>query len=242
MEKVTLKLDTDYEKTGNSSGWQIDTLSIAIDGGDYNGVLEKSLEWIDESASHARKEYNHETDFLDTLSKDQRVTYANDIPAFDIALTAYTEDMEEKSYAYELDGAHAFAVAIQEARDSAEENLRDEWLYGDRSDTGLLGRAERHYGRGDAEFSYDEKTDTVTVELTDEIIHDWKECGNFKRKTQKAVREYLTRDIEHTAQANHASNKAKAEKRREEYAQTRAYQDERAIAVAKERKDKILGY
>jgi len=149
--------------------------------------------------------------------------------------------MKEKSYTYELDEAHPYAVAIQKARDSAEENLRHEWLYGDRSDTGLLGRAEKHYGRGDAEFSYDEKTDTVTVELSDEIIHDWKECGNFKRKTQKAIREWLANDIYYTAQANHASNKARAEKRREEYARTRAYQAERAIAAEKRRKDKILG-
>jgi len=240
MEKITLKLETDYEKTGNSSGGQIDTLSIAIDGSDYDQVFTDCMEYTDESTNYVRKEYNHETDFLDTLSKDQRIAYAADIPAFDIALEAYVEDMEEKSYADELDENHPFAVAIQEARDSAEETLRHEWLYGDRSDTGLLGRAEKYYGRG-VEFSYDEKTDTITVDISDEMIGDWEEYGKIERKTKKAIREYLADDIYYTAQAKHAKHVIEVQKRREEYARTRAYQDKRAIEAAKERKDKILG-
>jgi len=240
MEIITLKLETDYEKTGNSSGGQIDTLSIAIDGRDYDQVFTDCMEYTDESVNYVRKEYNHEPDFLATLSKDQRIAYAADIPAFDIALAAYVEYMEEKSYAYELDEAHPYAVAIQEARDSAEDNLRHEWIYGDRSNTGLLGRAEEYYGRG-VEFSYDEKTDTITVDISDENLEDWKEYGKIERKTQKAVREYLARDIYHTAQAKHAKHVIEVQKRREEYARTRAYQDKRAIEAAKERKNKILG-
>jgi len=240
MEIITLKLETDYEKTGNSSGQQIDALSIAIDGRDYEDVTENSLEWMDENANYARKEYNHETDFLDTLSKDQRIAYAADIPAFDIVLAAYTEDMEEKSYAYELDEAHPYAVAIQEARDSAEESLRHEWLYGDRSNTGLLGRAEKHYGRV-VEFSYDEKTDTVTVHVADAIVTEWVDDENIDTATVEAVREYLSRDIYHTAQAKHAKHVIEVQKRREEYARTRAYQAERAIAAEKDRQNRILG-
>jgi len=70
METITLKLETDYEKTGNSSDEQINTLSIAIDGRDYNDILNDCLDYVDESENYARKEYDHENDFLDTLTKD----------------------------------------------------------------------------------------------------------------------------------------------------------------------------
>ncbi len=45
----TLKLDTGYTTTGNSTGSAIDTLGIACNFGDSNDALDGNYEYIDEA-------------------------------------------------------------------------------------------------------------------------------------------------------------------------------------------------
>src|SRR5665213_1551142 len=186
--KLTLKLETDYTKYGNDTDMQIDTLARAICGSTLNEIEEDSLEYIDESENYVRREYDHTDDFIATLTKAKRAHYAKDLPAYEEALAAYTEDIQEKQSSYELDESHPYAKATQEARDSAQDELRHTVINGDYHDAGILSDAARKINVESVD--YDEKKDEISIDLTDENIEEAKESLGFTDMTANELKDH----------------------------------------------------
>lgn len=219
-----MNLETSYEKYGNSSGKQIDTLSIAICGSDYNDIEEHSLEFLDEYERYALNEYDYETDFLASLTKKAAAFYLHHIERYANALKGFTEDLKDRAQTRELHEVHPLAIAIQTARERGEVDLRKEWLYGDYRNAGILQEANKRYS---VHFRYDEKTDTLTADINDDTMEDWKVYGNIDRKNAKEATLYLASCIEDDAIAQKNKKDAHREENRKDYETRKRIANER---------------
>lgn len=235
MENVKLTLETGYEKYGNSSGQQIDTLSIAVCGSDYNDIVENSLDYLDQYETYALEEYDYEADFLATLSKKQARIYIDNQESYKSALAAFTEELRDKAQLHELDETHPLTIAVQEARDNAENTLRREWLYGDYREAGMLRDANKKYG---VEFSYDEKTDALSFSIEDGELEDLAEYLEVK-KTKKAVGEYIANMIETAAYDQRQRSIARRKENSENYATRKRIREEEEARKEAERVAKL---
>lgn len=242
---LKLKLDTSYEKHGNSSGMQIDTLAIAVDGSDYNELTEYNIEHFDAVEQGAIECFNFEDTFIEHLKTMPRSYVKNlrdDAEAYDAALAEFKRELIDEARSYELDESHALAVAIQEARDEAEKDLRKEWIYGDYRGNfeGILKLANKRYA---VEFTYDDASDTLTADIEDEEASELEEYGHVEDTSTHTLTQWLVNSIEGDAYTRHASELAKRKARREEAERVREYQKtrdaERALRVEAERKEKL---
>lgn len=236
LDNIKLVLKTDTQEYGNSSGQQIDTLSMAVFGSDYNDIIENSLDWIHDHKEYALKEYDYESDFLATLSSKQARIYIENPESYKSALATFTKELQEKARSYELDEQHPLANAIEEARDSAETQIYKEWLYGSYQESGLLKDASKKYG---VAFHYDEKTDTLSCDIEADELADLVEYKGVKPNA-KAVGAYLASDIESDAHASIEKTRARnAEYRKERENRNRIKAEREAEAEAK-RIEKLL--
>lgn len=244
---MILKLDTGLEKYGNDSGMQIDTLAMAVDGYTYNDIEEMNNEHVFHVENYAVLEYNHEADFLATLDADTRARYADDLDAFRESLAAYKEEIEESRISGNLSEDHPYQKAIDNARDSVHENMYHEWLHGDRSDPGLLYRAQKYLSDSlnvDIDLSYDEKNDVLSVEiendedleylLQEHELAPWRledrtedqsysELADEQAKEQEAVAKMIAGRIEEDAAWRLNKRREENKRRREENEKLREY-------------------
>lgn len=240
---VTLKLDTDYKTYGNSSEQQIDTLAIAVFGNDYNDLLEMNDAYLVESQEYALKEYDYEADFLASINEKTALLLLDDSTGYAEALDEYTETLKDKARGHELDDSHALAKAIEDARDSWESTLRHEWLYGDRSNNGVLDEARKRYGY-ELQFDYDQNTDTITVTVPASLATDWHEDGDIDTIDADTIGAYLARIIQNDAYNKHQKELARREKARADYQVRRDIQEKQKAREEAERKaklEKIIG-
>lgn len=237
MENVPLKLDTDYEAYGNSSGMQIDTLSIAVCGSDWNEIEGDNYQYIEEGARYAVNEYNFEADFLATLTKEQAQAFIWDVDGYKYALSTFTEELKDNTLfdVEELDSSHPLAIAIQEARDEQEEQLRQEWLYGDYREEGILGEASKRYG---VRFHYDEKSDTLTFDIDEGELADLVEFYEVE-KTPESVGEHIAMLVQHDAFRQREKAKARKEERRKDWNRRREIQKAEEERKESERIEKL---
>jgi hypothetical protein len=263
--EITLNLETGYEKYGNESDSQLDTFAMAIDSTTLNEVENESYEWFDEAMTYAVNEYDHTDDFLATLTKKQREEYAKDIPAFELALSKYSDDIIESANTGELDYDHPLMLAIEKQKEQAYENLYHEWLHGDRSEAGLLVRASRLLGNDlniDLNIWYDERRDVITIEIPDDEEysylleqHDlapWRgeareedqsysELLEEQAKEEANAKKFFEEDIQWRAASNYAKKQAAQAKRREEWQKTKEYKDKQKKEANEILRNKILG-
>jgi len=228
---IKLTLSTDYKTTGNDSGQQIDTLAMATPRvWTSNEMIDNNACYLCDVEVEAMENYDSfEDDFIATLSARERGYYAGNIEEFEIALKAYIVTTKEN---YEQGDGSNLDKAVQEAVDWAQDDMKHHWLYGDRSNDGLITLASRYF---DVEFSYDEKTDEITATVTGNKIEELREEGRINTATTEEVRDWLHGEIHGSAIAEHSKEVEQAEKRREErqraqeYAAKRQAEDRKAL-------------
>lgn len=235
MENVKLVLETDYEKYGNSSGQQIDMLSIAVCGSDFNDIEDNSRDWLDQYEQYTLDEYDYETDFLAQLTKAEAKLFIENAELYQERLARFTEELKEKVQDGTLDESHALAVAVQEANDRGYKDLRHEWLYGDYREPGLLRDASRKYA---IDLSYDDKTDTLTFDIEEGELADLIEYQGVEN-TPEAVGAYMANMIETGAYEERNKRKARNEENRKNWETRKRIADERAAEAEAKRVAKL---
>jgi len=240
MTKILkLKLDTDYKTIGNSSGRQIDTLAIAMDGRDYNDLHEYNMDYFFDVEDGARKywlENDAEDYFIATRSKEDATRYITDIDGYNKDLQEFIDNMPDTM---ELDDMQPLYKAVESSRDDVYKDLYHDWLHGDYRGNfdGVLPQARKYYSDYISELEYDEKTDVITVTIEDENIQALKNDGHIERATNKEIQHAIESMIESKAQGQHSKKMREQEARREQYQKEREYKEKRAKEY-KEHKEK----
>lgn len=250
MHKITL--ETDYQTTGNSSGRQIDTLAIALNGRDYNDVMEDNIDYlwgVEVGAKECWIDDEAEDYFKKTLTKKQARAFADDLSAYDAALDEYKQTVFEDVRAgdYDPNSIHAEALrACSYAMDKdlceAEDQLRHDWLYGDSRGNfdGILPQANKQYREYGIGFEYSEADDALSITLADDTLQLLKEDGEIDRKTTKAVREWVEDQINSMARSQYAEETRKREARRTENERVREYKKQQAEAAKEAKRAELL--
>lgn len=242
MEKLIL--ETDYNINGNSTGTAIDTLAIAIDGQDYNELEEYNCDWMWEVEDSARKYWidsNAEGFFQKSLTKKQAKQYAEDLAAYEEALTEYKnthfEEVRAGDWPDESDAQKACAESMEEDLTSAQNDLWHDWLHGDYRGNfdGILPQAKKEWG-----IEFEEEKGEVFADITPEFIQELKEDGEIERKSKKAAREWLQDRIDGMAHTKYSTKKQEQEARRAENEKTREYKKNRAEAQKESKRQELL--
>lgn len=240
----TLKLDTGYNTTGNSTGTGIDTLAIAIDGRDYNEIEEYNFDWMWEVEDSAKKYWiDNEAEgfFQKSLTKKQAKQYAQDLTAYEEALTEYKnthfEEVRAGDWPDDCDDQKACAEAIEEDLSDAQTQLWKDWLYGDYRGNfaGILPQAKKEWG-----IDFEESKGDVLADITPEFIQELKDNEEIERKSKKAAREWLEMQIDYVARSKHSTKIREQEARRAENEKTREYKKNRAEAQKEAKRQELL--
>lgn len=237
----TLKLGTDY-KNGNSSGQQIDTLAVALDGQDYNDLVDYNFDWMCEVEDSARNYWldnNAEHEFMQSLSKEDAKKYADDLDAYNEALEAYKDNIQDSWP--DIDTAHPIWEEVEDSLTRAHEELRHNWLYGDYRGNfdGIIPKANKMLDKWDCTIDYDEKKDELHVWVGEDCAEYMEYDGAIEKGTQKEIKEHIQYRIETDAYYMHKKKIEEAQKRREERERVAKYQAEQKEA-RKEAKRKEL--
>lgn len=228
-----LKLETDYKVNGNSTGMAIDTLAIAVSGGDSNDFEDWGGDH--ETQKYVLEHYNYEDAMLKEATKAQLKEWLHNPQAQAEALEEYTQNRKEGIYTGE-DTDSELAEEIEEALQEYHDEQYHEWIYGDRRNwAGILGTAEQKYGRHDIKF--DHKNGEVYAEISEDIINDWKAEGSIDRKNQ--AYKYLENRINNDAGAEHDKKIREREERKKERERLQAYKAKQAEEAEVERQKKL---
>jgi len=242
MEK--LNLETSYDLNGNSTGTAIDTLAIAIDGRDYNELEEYNYEWMWEAEDSAKKYWidnDAEAFFQKSLTKKQAKQYADDLVAYEAALTEYKdtnfEEVRAGDWPEDCDAQKACADAMEKDLSDAQTQLWNDWLNGDYRGNfaGLLPQAKKEWG-----IEFEEEKGDVLADITPEFIQELKNDGEIERKSKKAAREWLENCIDGMARTKYSTKKREQEARRAENEKTREYKKNRAEAQKEAKRQELL--
>lgn len=133
-----------------------------------------------------------------------------------------------------------FTKAVQEADDGEEDELRRQWLHGDRSDTGTLDRIRKFYGAEDITYD-DKKGDCITFSFDPDIAREQvaNNYGEETKYTDKMMREHVLSEIKSSAKLRADERKRKSEARKAERERLSTYKAGQA-AEAKARKEAEL--
>jgi hypothetical protein len=233
-----LKLETDYTKNGNSTGEQVNTLSIALGYGDINEIEENNMEWTDSAEQYALNEWlGDDSNFDATLSKEDAKKYSEDLKAYNDAREEWVDGIRDT--AWELPEDHPVRVEMYKARDSAYDDMRREWLFGDRSSHGVLGEARKQYCDGDMEIEYDDKDGAITVSFSDDDIASAFDDGRIAEKSASEFVYWLECAINNDAERAYQKRKREGEARRAQYEKTRVYQEDMKKAREEAKREKL---
>lgn len=148
-------------------------------------------------------------------------------------LTAYTEKLDEDG----VDGiSKAYNKELQDEKDSFNEDLYQEWLYGDhRNYNGVVYEISKYFTE-ERDGSYDKKSGEYTFTLGEEDIQNYKDAGYKKNQIKGA----LIDEIRSAGNARNQKEKVEMEKRKAERERLAIYKKEQADKAEAERKAKLL--
>jgi len=128
---------------------------------------------------------------------------------------------------------------LEEAENDFWKNLRQEWLYGDRSELGLIDKIKKDFACDDIE--YDEKKDELIFSFNSDELEDLKYdyFDEDEKMTKKKVFELIKTRIENDQATTSEKQREEAERRREERKATEKYQKTIRRADKEERKEKL---
>lgn len=269
--KITLTTK-DIKEDCTASGRLIDKVAMAIGSWTQDELEDNNNFYENESQDYVIKEFDFEAAYITWLNKLSNADkwaamfLKFDYPDYkksDLLLGAWTALNRPEFFAESLkdwkaelmeelpvgsgsgvleDQAPELYKALEEARDSFWKQLHHEWLYGDRSEPGLIRDFERWLvgSYHDINVNYDEKSDSMTIEISEENATDF--CNNWDvaiSVTAKQFKEMLCMVIGEKIELTHNREQAERAKRRAEYEKTAAYKEERAKVEEAERRAKL---
>ena len=248
---MQIKLETSCTINGNSSGQQIDTLGIAFTGGDFNSVYEYNFDWQYEEESANKKnwiEQDSESFFRDTLSKEQAIIYANDLDLYDADLKQYQtlfDDVRAGDYNPEsvnVVAEKALSDELEKYRDQSSDDLYNDWLNGDYRGNfdGVMPATNKHFRDEGITLDYDRKSDTITIEISDDTKRYLFDEGRIESKSKKAIVKWVQNEINSTARYNYEKEQKERAARRIENDKTREYQNKRKANALESKRQSLL--
>jgi hypothetical protein len=235
--KTKLTLETDYKINGNSTGSALDTLAIAVDGRDSNDIDENMFEAEDAAIGYVLEHYAYESAMLKAATKKQLKTWNDDVDAYNVALSVFTDKLRRDSQPY-YESTTELAKELQEAVNNVHDENYKEWLYGDyRNWAGILVMAERKYL-----VSFETDKGEVYADITDEVMKEWRDGlmeGEAPIRTRRDAKEYLENEINDDARAAYNKRMSENAARKAERERLAAYKAEQAARAEVERKATI---
>lgn len=240
-----LTLDTSYERTGNSSGMEIDTLAIALTGDDYNDLLDYNIDYTMMCESEGEKyaiDQHAESLFRDTLTKEQLTAYTDDLQGYNDALQEYTDELRELVSSRELPDDHIIMMDVQKHMDEVYDDLRHDWFYGDYRGNfdGIIPQANAKLAEYGEEYEYNEKDGVLSLSFSRDDINMAFENGYIDKPTIKEFIAWHENRIDSMAHSKHAENKRKAEARKAESTRLIAYKEEQKKARENSKREELL--
>jgi hypothetical protein len=255
-------------KTTVSDCW-LDVLAQAAGHGTQEDNWEYEADYTDNAKSYVLNNYDYETEFLDELNQNKTELVdgmdptsdhyhiwmntktnllfgawfaLNDPECFESELKTFEETIKEDPESCEITPADLLKE-VEKAETEASNEFFHEWLYGDRSNNGVLQDLSKIFTGSYRDVNYDKEAQTITIEIgddeLDEFVGAWqyddpKEVAELKKPEN--VKASILEFIINKATNNYEKEQTQKNKRREEYAKTKKYQEERA---ATEKAEKI---
>jgi len=153
---------------------------------------------------------------------------------FSTLLEAYTDYLKENDTDQTL--SEDYAKELEEAKESYQDDLYREWLYGDRSNyAGVVYEIAKYFTEA-REGSYNKEDGEYTFTLNEEDIENAKDGGYNKRQ----LKTWLLNSISNSGEGQAYKDKQEREKRKVEREKQTAYRAEQTASEEAERKAKLL--
>jgi len=158
---------------------------------------------------------------------------------FSTLLEAYTDYLKENGQDQEI--SVQYTKELEEARDSAQDDLYREWLNGgqERDNNGVVYEISKYFTDARDGSYYNAETNTeafYTFELNDEDIQNAKDSGYNKRQ----LKAWILDSVRNSGEARKQKDKQEREKRKAERERLTAYKAEQNTKAEAERKAKLL--
>lgn len=242
----TLKLDTSYDTTGNSTGCGLDTLGIAFGFGDSNEMTENNYEVIFDNVDYAKKQWlDNEAEgyFRKTIPSKAIHGYIKDIASYHKALSDYRDTFDSVNLC-EYDSDDEAQVALYKVLEKAEGDIQDElyslWLNGDYREEGLLTKANRHFSEWGITLD-DAKQGEVSATLSNDTLELLKDSQTLDEDaTPEDVIQWLENEISYMARNVYRKEKERREKSKAERERVAKYQAEQKEKAQERKKAELL--
>jgi hypothetical protein len=247
MEYKTIKLtitDKDIKEHGSASGMLIDELAFSAGRWTEEDLYENNFDYENSGFDYVLEHFDFEGEFLKTLNKKQAKEYKRDLQKFESDLHDFEHGLKELVYDEELEKkCKALFDELEESKQWFWQNLTKEWLYGDRSEIGVIERIGKYYGAEDTEYNH--KTgDSFSFIFDIEDFHEKycgcgeyvDECKEWKRSDWRGLLvDSINIDIENAKRKSDREN----EERKAERERLAEYKAEQKAEKDKELKAKL---
>ena len=239
-----LNLNTDYKTTGNETDCALDTLGIAFGFGSSDSHFEYNLDYISDCVGNSKDYWidtNAETFFRATLTNEQLKDFAENLPAYDIALEEYKDclrDVDSFTYDETVPAQVELYKEIEKAESDISDDVYNTWLNGDRNNVGLRSTANRYFSDYNIKIA-DGGQGTVTAEIEKDTLQSLIDaCELDESATEADVYEWIERTINNKAFGVFQKESARLEARREENKRVAEYKEkQKAEAIERKRKE-----
>jgi len=248
----------EYPHTFSPSGMLIDELAYAIGQWTSEDLFQNNLDY----EPNEPYQYNYEADLFEatkTLSQLKNVTKglgtvineglftkidlqagaycALHIPQlWNDILVAYTEKLQfERTEGI----SKAYNEQLQKEIDSFHDDLRKEWLYGDRDCIGIIKEIKKYFEAESVEYS-DKENDTFVFFFDKEQAKDTLENYDGEKLTVKNYTAYILTQIVEASKAREYKDKQEREKRKIERERLATYKKGQATQAEANRRAKLL--
>lgn len=266
-KNYTINLKTENIKTDyTSSGRLIDKIAMSIDQWTEEDLYSNNIDYQSENFNYVIRNFDMEKAFIEYLNKmsdddaDVYVYFArpprpsqqklkfgaylalNLTDFYQEKLEEFEQDLKDNMYQYYDskifdEKAPELKKELEEAEKNFWKDLEHGWLYGDRSESGLIEKYQKSIQA--KEVNYDQKKDIITITIdpedASELIY-----GDGTIATKKETKEFLISEIENGMSHTAEKNKTKSEERRIEWQKKKAIKEAQAKKDEEERKAKLL--
>lgn len=229
-----------------------DVLALALKRDPFAGLREWNLDYFSEARDQARRDWQSQDGEIwlrDKLNACKTIEELNTWADGELSPEALKQAISDESLApgswLRVNEYEAFKTILEnldeyeapelleimdKAQYEAEDELRHSWLYGDRSERGIIQEAERLLGASD--ISLDERTQSLQITWDDEdALREWLDVDGEDTTPEARYAEDATRVLLLQMASREAIKRAEArDKRRKDYEATRAYKASQAEA------------
>lgn len=156
-------------------------------------------------------------------------------------LKKYTDKIKELAIDHndiELEAlAPGLAKELNDAEVQQQKELYKEWLYGDRSNNGIVESIRKYFHA--EEVDYNEATDQLTLTLSESEAKDFLNLLDEDKLTKKECKALIIDHINNTQQYKHEKQHIEAKARNERYKEQQTYKDKQRKEAEQARLDKL---